>query len=120
MLGTLDDDVKGIEIVGYVSPTVVVKVSTRDGSKPAELALWADYAAKEDWQGGHIVLGHGVSSVCHFERQEDGRIRSIGLYPDLELTISARARGYAAKTSPAFTLAEGATREIELVLEKGP
>ena len=120
LLGTLDHDVKGIEIVGYVSPTMVVKVSTRDGSKPAELELWADYAAKEDWRGGRSVLGTGVTSVCLIERQEDGRFRTAGVYPDMEMTISARARGYAAKTSPAFTLPEGATRELELVLEKGP
>ena len=120
LLGTLDHDVKGIEIVGFVSPTVVVKVSTRDGSKPAELALWADYAAKEDWRGGRSVLGNGVLSVCSFERQEDGRFRTVGLYPDLELTISARARGYAAKTSPAFTTGRGRNPRDRAGAGEGP
>ena len=61
-----------------------------------------------------------MTSDCGFEQQEDGRFRSEGLYPDEEFTVTAQAKGYASKTSPAFTLAEGATREIELVLEKTP
>ena len=118
-LGTLDRDLKGIEIIRYVAPIVVVKVSTRDGTKPADAIVWADYTMKQKEQGGRRILRGGVRSDCGFEQQEDGRFRSEGLYPDQEVTVTARAKGYIAKTSPAFALAEGTTREIELVLEKG-
>src|SRR5262249_48902660 len=119
-LGTLDHDIKGIEIVRYVAPIVVVKVSTKDGIKPADVAVWADYRPKEKGQGGRRILKWGVRSDCGFEQQEDGRFRSEGLYPDQGVTVTARAKGYAEKTSPAFVLAEGTTREFELVLEKKP
>src|SRR5262249_39711733 len=39
MLGTLDHDVKGIEIIRYEAPIVLVKVSTKDGGKPKEIQL---------------------------------------------------------------------------------
>jgi hypothetical protein len=118
-LGTLDHDIKGIEIIRYVAPIVVVKVATKDGNKPADVVVSADYMPKKQGQGGRRVSKGGVTSDCGFEQQEDGRFRSEGLYPDQEVTVTARAKGYAAKTSPAFALAEGSTREVELVLEKG-
>ena len=34
MLGTLTDDVKGIEIIRYTAPILLVKVTSKDGSKP--------------------------------------------------------------------------------------
>jgi hypothetical protein len=117
-LGTLDHDIKGIEIVRYVAPIVIVKVSTADGSRPADVGVWANYMPKRKEQGGRRVLKGGVTSDCGFEQQEDGRFRSEGLYPDQEVIVTARAKGYSETTSPAFALAEGATREVELVLKK--
>jgi beta-lactamase regulating signal transducer with metallopeptidase domain len=119
-LGALDHDIKGIEIIRYAAPIIVVKVATQDGMKPADVVVWADYTPKKKDQGGRRVLKGGVTSDCRFEQQEDGRFRSDGLYPDQEVTVTARAKGYAERTSPAFSLAEGTTREIELVLEKKP
>jgi len=103
-----------------VAPIVVVKVVTKDGSKPAEIVVSADYANKSKRQGGRRILKGGVRSACGFEQQEDGRFRSEGLFPDEEFTVTAQAKGYASKTSAAVTLPEGATREIELVLDKTP
>jgi hypothetical protein len=118
-LGTLDHDIKGIEIIRYVAPIAVVKVTTKDGSKPVDVTVSANYA-KDKRQGGRRVLKGGVTSACGFEQQEDGRVRSEGMFPDQDVTVTAQAKGYAAKTSPVFALSEGATREIELVLEKNP
>jgi hypothetical protein len=117
-LGTLDHDLKGIEIIRYVAPIVVVKVATKDGSKPAGAAVSAIYIKRKE-RGGRQILKGGVRSDCGFEEQEDGRFRSEGLFPDENVTITAQAKGYTSK-SAALTMAEGATKEIELILDRSP
>ena len=79
-LGTLDHDIKGIEIIRYVAPIVVVKVATGNGTKPADVAVSADYTVKKEG-GGRRILKGGVLSDCGFETQEDGRFRSEQLVP---------------------------------------
>jgi beta-lactamase regulating signal transducer with metallopeptidase domain len=119
MLGTVTDDVKGIEIVRYTAPILIVKVSVKDGSKPADLAVTAQYEkGKGQFEGGLILKG-GRSSDVSFEHQEDGRFRSEQLFPDQEVTVTAHAEGYVG-TSEKVKLAEDTTKEIELVLEKAP
>jgi hypothetical protein len=118
-LGTLTDDVRGIEVVRYTAPIVLVKVTLKDGSKPADLAVTAAYGkGKGQFQGGLIVAG-GRNSDVSFERQEDGKFRSSQLLPDEEVTLTAHAEGYAG-TSQTVKLPEGETKDVELVLEKTP
>ncbi len=90
-LGTLDRDIKGIEIVRYVAPIVVVKVATKDGAKPADLAVSADYSEKKGRRRKASAQGRGASD-CGFEQQEDGRFRSDGLYPDRGIHASPPRR----------------------------
>ncbi len=118
-LGTLDHDIKGIEIIRYVAPIAIVKVVTKDGAKPSEVVVSADYTENQGKRRrGRRILKNHVLSDCGFEQQEDGRFRSLGLFPDKAVTVAAQAKGYVSKTSAAFTLAEGETREIELVLSQ--
>jgi hypothetical protein len=118
MLGTLTDDVKGIEIIRYTAPILTVKVTTKDGSKPDKPAVTAIYTRKEESGSGfRIILRNGRESDVSFEEQEDGRYRSSQLFPDEEVTVTGHADGYASK-SEKIKLEEGASKEIEIVLEK--
>jgi hypothetical protein len=107
-IGTLDQDISGIEIIRYVAPIVVVKIGTKAGPPPVGATVSARYTTEKQGQ-----------RAARFEQQEDGRFRSLELCPDQEVTLTAQAKGYAAK-SATLTLAEGATREIELILDKNP
>jgi beta-lactamase regulating signal transducer with metallopeptidase domain/uncharacterized GH25 family protein len=96
-LGTVTDDVKGIEIVRYVAPIVIVKVVAKDGSKLKDVKVNA--------------------TSGHYEHQEDGRFRSMQMLPDEDVTITAQAKGYPPATAK-VKLPEGATKDVEIVLEK--
>jgi uncharacterized GH25 family protein len=118
-LGTVTDDVKGIEIVRYTAPILIVKVTTKDGSKPVNPAVTAVYAPGKGRRDGQFVVGGGRGSDVSFERQEDGRFRSSQLFPDEDVTVTGHADGY--ESGPVkVTLPEGTTKEIEVVLEKAP
>jgi hypothetical protein len=117
MLGTLDHDVKGIEIVHYNAPIVVVKVETKDHKPVPGIKVSAHYTQQEKEQmGGKLILSGGVQSDVNFEKQEDGRFRSEQLQPDLEFNVKAEADGFK-PMSRALTLAEGKSEDITLVLE---
>jgi beta-lactamase regulating signal transducer with metallopeptidase domain len=116
-LGTLNDDVKDIEIIKYTAPILVVKVSTKGGDKPPVKTAVTALFTKEQLAGRYIVSGR--ESDVNFEKQEDGRFRSMQMRPDHEVAVMAHADGYTAKPVN-VSLAEGTTKEIEIVLEKAP
>jgi hypothetical protein len=100
-LGTVRDDVKGIQIIRYRAPLLMVTVKAKDGgklTKPSVTASARDYSR-------------------HFSAQSGGRFRSSQLLPDEETTVTAAAEGYRA-SSTKVNLAEGTTTEIVLELEK--
>jgi hypothetical protein len=118
-LGTVTDDVKGIEIVQYPAPILLVKVSTKDGQQLKDPTVTAAYGpGKGQSRGGVAIIG-GRPSDVDFVPQEDGRFRSELLFPDEETTVTAHADGYASQSVP-VKLPEGETKEIEIVLEKAP
>jgi hypothetical protein len=117
MLGTLDHDIKGIELVHYNAPIVIVKAEAKDGKPVAGLKVSAHYTQQEKEQmGGKLILAGGVESDVNFEKQEDGRFRSEQLQPDLEFSVTAEADGLKPATRK-LALTEGKTEEIKLVLE---
>jgi protocatechuate 3,4-dioxygenase beta subunit len=116
-LGTLDKDVKGIEIVRYEAPVLLVKVSAKEGGKPKGSAVTALYPEQKGLQEGRFIVKNGLQSDVTFEEQEDGRFRSSQLLPDEEVTITAHAEGYQDGTAK-VKLAEGTTKDVEIVLEK--
>jgi beta-lactamase regulating signal transducer with metallopeptidase domain/protocatechuate 3,4-dioxygenase beta subunit len=119
MLGTVNDDVKGIEIIRYTAPILLVKVTPIDGTKPAKIAVTADYEDGKGQHEGKLTPIDGLPSDVFFEKQEDGRFRSSQLLPDEEVTVIAHADGYESKPMK-LKLPEGESKEIELVLEKAP
>ncbi|MBX6314714.1 MAG: carboxypeptidase regulatory-like domain-containing protein [Isosphaeraceae bacterium] len=118
MLGTLDHDIKGIEIIRYTAPIVLVKVVDPDGRKPQGARVIATYPEGRSQFGGRLILPNGERSDVSFEEQEDGRFRSEQLFPDEEVTITAKADGYRPR-SEKLKLPEGAIKELEIVLEPG-
>jgi beta-lactamase regulating signal transducer with metallopeptidase domain len=116
-LGTVEGDIKGIEIVTFKAPILVVKVTTKGPGKAKDTAVTVTYPPEKGLQqrGRYIVPG-GHDTDVSFEQQEDGRFRSSQLLPDEALTVTAHADGYAEKTMK-MKLAEGTTKEIEIVLE---
>jgi len=117
MLGTLDHDVKGIEIIHYAAPTVIVKAETKDKKPVPGIKVSAHYTQPEKEKSmGKLILAGGVESDVNFEKQEDGRFRTEQLQPDIEFAVKAEADGFK-PASRNLTLAEGKTEEITLVLE---
>jgi len=118
-LGTLTDDVRGIEIIRYTAPILLVKVTTKDGSKLKDTTVTAIYAPGKGKYEGMAIVSSRRNSDVSFEKQEDGRFRSSQMFPDEEVTVIAYAEGYVSKPEK-VKLAEGTTKEIEVVLEKAP
>jgi hypothetical protein len=116
-LGTLDRDIKGIEIIRYEAPILLVKVTTKDGVKPKDVAVTALYPEEKGLREGRFIVKGGRNSDVSFEEQEDGRFRSSQMLPDEEVTVTAHAEGYA-DASLEVKLAEGTNKDVELVLEK--
>jgi len=117
MLGTLDHDAKGIEIVHYTAPIVVVTGETTDKKPVPGLKVSAHYTQQEDGQSeGKLILAGGLQSDVNFEKQEDGRFRSSQLQPDIEFNLTAEADGFK-PASRKLAIAEGKTEEITLELE---
>jgi beta-lactamase regulating signal transducer with metallopeptidase domain/protocatechuate 3,4-dioxygenase beta subunit len=115
-LGTLLEDVRGVEIVRYVAPVVLVKVRTKDGTTPTEVRVSALYGAKKNGKAAFFPV-NGDPTDVFFNKQKDGRLRTSQLLPDEDVTIQARAEGYAT-ASVTVRLPEDTTRDVELVLEK--
>jgi hypothetical protein len=118
-LGTVTDDVTGIEVVRYAAPILIVKVSAKDGQDLKDPGVTAAYGEGKGQFPGRFIVAGGRKSDVSFERQEDGRFRSSQLFPDEDVTITAHADGYASRSVP-VKLPEGETKEIAIALEKAP
>ena len=108
----LDRDVRSIEIISYRSPTVIVKVAAKDGSKPKGARVTIAYAGSPP-PGEETVAEH----VPSFAEQTDGRFRSQRLLPDETAIVTAEADGFSTRTQ-ILKLSEGVVKELELVLEE--
>lgn|GEM_PF-4996363 len=105
---SLNHDVKDIEIVFYESPTVLVKVADKAGSKPQGIHVSAIYGDQEKTSG---------PSGQRFIAQADGRYRSQRLLPDKTVTVVVEAEGFQRRTE-ILRLPEGTVKELNFVLEK--
>lgn len=116
-LGRLDRDVRDIEIVRFLSPTVLVRAVARDGSRVPGAVVTALYAEGPTPDPDSKTAGDGPRLDIQFAPQQDGRFRSARLLPDRRVTISARADGYRER-STTLELAEGVVRDVELTLDR--
>jgi hypothetical protein len=115
-LGTLDHDVKGVEIIRYEAPIIVINATTRDGKPVKGFRASVDYTKPDPERDGKYILKGGVRSDVSLEEQGDGRYRTSQLVPDREVEVTVKADGF--KTaSRKVTLPEGKVEEVTLVLE---
>jgi protocatechuate 3,4-dioxygenase beta subunit len=112
-LGTIEDDVRGIEIIRYKAPIVQVTVVDEQGEKIPTAKVAGAY--KNDYELMHPV--GGAPTHIFFEKQADDRFRTSQMLPDTETTFTAEAEGYDA-ASETVSLPEEAEKEIKLVLKK--
>lgn len=116
-LGTLDRDMTEIAIIRYTAPTLVVKAVDQDGKTIAEAEPKIEYAAsRAPIQGGYSRNGKPAGDVS-FQPQNDGRWRTEQLLPDEDITLTVEAAGYP-PSSQKLLLSEGATKELEVWLQK--
>ncbi|MFO0951248.1 MAG: hypothetical protein U0835_08865 [Isosphaeraceae bacterium] len=114
-LGTLDHDVKGIEIIRYEAPIIVIGAATTDGKPVQGIKPSVDYTEPDPERSGKFILKGGVQSDVSLEQQGD-RYRTSQLAPDREVLVTVLADGYA-PASRKLKLAEGKVEELTLVLE---
>jgi beta-lactamase regulating signal transducer with metallopeptidase domain len=105
-LGTLAGDLTGIRIIRYVAPILLVKPIDTTGKPLASAQVAGHYQDVDD------LLREGVG----FDKQTDGRYRSMSLLPDQNVTISVTAPGYQPQ-SRTVSQPEGTTSELPITLE---
>jgi hypothetical protein len=117
-LGTLDHDVKDIEIVRFVSPIIVINATTKDGKQIKDFKAAVEYTgpAGENRERNVHVVGGGKKKDAIQDEQYDGRYRTSGMMPDKEVTVSVSADGFEG-ASRKFSLPEGKTEEVTFELE---
>ena len=94
-LGTLDHDVKGIEIVRYVAPIIVINATTKDGRQVRGFKATVEYTepGPDADKRVHVVGGGRTEAIQ--DEQYDGRYRTSQLLPDREVTVTVAADGFA-------------------------
>ncbi len=117
-LGTLDHDVKDIEIVRYVSPIIVINATTKDGKQIKDFQAAVEYTgpAGENRARNVHVVGGGKKKDAIQDEQYDGRYRTSQMLPDKEVTVSVSADGFEG-ASRKLSLPEGKIEEVTFVLE---
>ena len=115
-LGTLNADVRGIEVVRYTAPILLVKAVDKGGQPIDDYQIMAEYASRGE-DTSRFVLEGGRRSDVRFERQQDGRFRSKGLLPDEDVNVTLHADGYTSSPQE-ISLAEGTEEELVFVLGK--
>jgi hypothetical protein len=120
VLGSLNRDVRDIEIITYKSPSVLVRVVAADGSRIKGARVAADYGGPRGPDAEPTspeALAASEYDGLDFLEQDDGRFRAMWLLPDETVTVTASADGYRPR-SATLKQAEGAVKELDLVLEK--
>jgi hypothetical protein len=117
MLGTLDHDVRGIEIVRYAAPIIVINATTKDGKQIEGFRAKVEYTSPDSSPEKNVhVAGGGGKRDAIQDEQNDGRYRTSQLLPDCEVNVTVSADGYT-EASRKMTLAEGKTEEVTLILD---
>jgi protocatechuate 3,4-dioxygenase beta subunit len=117
-LGTLDHDVKDIEIVRYVSPIIVINATTKDGKQVPGFKAEVEYTAPAgDERGKQVhIVGGGKRNDAIQDEQYDGRYRTSQMLPDKEVKVTVSADGYV-PSSRKLSILEGKIEEMTFVLE---
>ena len=116
-LGTLDHDVKGIEIVRYVAPIILINATTKDGKQIKGFKATVEYTEPDPNSDKRVsVAGGSAETEAIQDEQNDGRYRTSQLLPDREVAVTVTADGFATAERK-LKLPEGKTEEVTFVLE---
>ena len=116
MFGTLDHDVKDLQIIRYDETAVIVKATAKDGRPIKDVILAGEYTEEIANARGTLGLPNGAQTEIIFERQGGGRFRATNLTPDREAKITADADGFK-PASRKIKISEGKSEEMTFVLE---
>jgi beta-lactamase regulating signal transducer with metallopeptidase domain/uncharacterized GH25 family protein len=116
-LGTVNDHVKGIEIIRYVAPILVINATDSAGKQVKDFKAKVVYGAGKSPKEPGSSFVNGVQGDVYLEKQKDGRWRSSQLLPDEEVTVTASGDGFKSK-SVKVKLPEGEVKELTIALEK--
>ncbi|HVX10418.1 MAG TPA: M56 family metallopeptidase [Pirellulales bacterium] len=112
-LGTLNDDVDGLEIIRYRAPLVLINAVDAEGKQLKDFHVTAAYS----WGKQEYVLAGELRSDLSFEHQNDGRYRTSQMLPDEDVKFTVTAPGYEA-TNETVRLPEGETKDLVVTLKK--
>ncbi len=116
-LGTLDHDVKDIEIVRYAAPILVINATTKDGQRIKDFHADVQYTHPGPNSRKDVgLVGGGNKKDAIQDEQYDGRYRTHNMLPDKEVTVSVSADGFE-EASRKLSLPEGKVEEVTFVLE---
>lgn len=115
-LGTVEDDVYGLEVVRYVAPILLVKAVDEDGEQLRDFKPKAVYPDGESPEDPNAQFINGVEGDVHFEQQPDGRWRSSQLLPDQNVTVIAEMDDRTTEAQ-VLSLEEGAMQEVVFVMK---
>ncbi|WP_165232574.1 M56 family metallopeptidase [Aquisphaera insulae] len=117
-LGTLDRDVKEIEIVRYVAPVLVINATTKDGKQVDGFQAAVTYLGGDGKSERQIGLSGGKKKSPEViqDEQNDGRYRTSQMLPDREVKVAVWADHFK-QFERTVKLPEGAVEEVNLVLE---
>jgi beta-lactamase regulating signal transducer with metallopeptidase domain/protocatechuate 3,4-dioxygenase beta subunit len=116
-LGTLNDDVKGIEIIRYVAPILVMDAVDATGTRIKNFQAKVEYAPGKNPRERRGTFINGIKGDVFMEKQEDGRWRTEQLFPDEDITVTVSADGYKPHQEK-LRLAEGTSKDLTAKLEK--
>jgi hypothetical protein len=111
-LGTLNQDVNDFEIIRYKAPILLVSATDPSRRPIADVRVSARYG-----RPGVEPVVYGNSSNVNFERQDDGKYRSMQLRPDEDMTLTVSDDGYES-SSQQLNLKEGVVKELSVILRK--
>ncbi|HEY7157844.1 MAG TPA: M56 family metallopeptidase, partial [Gemmataceae bacterium] len=114
-LGTLDDDVKGIEIIHYVAPILIVDAKDKDGKQIKDFKVKVTYLSGARKREPGTTFRNDVQGDVYQEKQEDGRWRTEQMLPDEEVEVTVSAKGYKSHVEK-LKLVESTTKELAPVL----
>ena len=80
-LGTVNEDVKDLQIIRYKAPILLVKVKGPDGVVLNHVGVSASYSEGKAQHAGKLILANGLHSDVSFEHQEDGRYPLLAIVP---------------------------------------
>jgi hypothetical protein len=116
-LGTLDHDVKGIEIVRYVAPILVINATTQAGEQVKGFQARVEYTEPGPNADRRVyVVGGPRRTEAIQDEQYDGRYRTSQLLPGFAVNVRVSAEAFASAIRT-LTVSEGQTEKVNFVLE---